>query len=82
MRRLLYDEKESRKRDMTSPACGGVFDTVTPQREELYDAVTSVNMCVFSSPCLMYEAYQEFTFYTYAISNRKKEMLPYLSPRE
>ena len=44
-------------------------------------------MCVFSSPCLMYEAYQEFTFYTYAIfisammCRRVKKMLQKLSPR-
>ena len=63
------------------------FDTSHSSEEELYDAVTSVNMCVFSSPCLMYEAYQEFTFYTYAIfisammCRRVKKMLQKLSPR-
>ena len=61
---LLYDEKKSQKRDKTSPACGGVFDTSHSSEEELYDAVTSVNVCVFSSPC---EA-MESTNYSISIS--------------
>ena len=52
----------------------------------IYDAV--VTSIVFSSPCMKCEAIQEFTYYTYAISipalwsQRIKEMLLYLSPRE
>ena len=78
---LLYDEKKSQKRDKTSPACGGVFDSHSSE-EVLYDAVTSVNVCVFSNPC---EA-MESTSYTISISalrcKRMKEMKLYLSPRE
>ena len=71
---LLYDEKKSQKRDKTSPACGGVFDASHSSEEVLYDAVTSVNVCVFSSPCEAMES-TSYTISTSALKCKKvKEM--------
>ena len=58
---LLYDEKKSQKRDKTSPACGGVFRQVTPQRRNS-TMQSSVNLCVSSSPALKSKAMKEFTY--------------------
>ena len=66
---LLYDEKKSQKRDKTSPACGGVFDTSHSSEEELYDAVLREPVRVLLPlPCMKCEDYQEITSYIYAIS--------------
>ena len=43
------------------------FDTSHSSEEVLYDAVTSVNVCVFSCPCMKHEDYQEITSYTISI---------------
>ena len=54
---LLYDEKKSQKRDMTSPACGGVFDTSHSSEEELYDAVLREPVRVLQ-PCPEEQGYE------------------------
>ena len=52
---------------MTSPACGGVFDTSHSSEEELYDAVTSVNKNLFS-PSLTQQMCEAMEFTNYTIS--------------
>ena len=86
MRRPLYDEKKSQKRDRQAQLVEEFFDTSHSSEEVLYDAVTSVNVCVFSRPLQMCEANEEFTS-CYNISipakcMKRKEMQQNLSPRE